>query len=126
MSTLIAKSGPQIFSVYQIVIDNHLSNLINKEGWDCHVKALAYKEAMFGNVVIGMKHDCYTKVAEIVADDLDHVFEVGNIGPEDRITRFAHMHSFSVGDIIEDAEGNRWMIAGVGFTPLTQAFKEAA
>ena len=69
---------------------------------------------------------CYKKVAEVVADDLNHVFEVGNIGPEDRITRFASMHSFSVGDIIEDEAGNRWMIAGVGFTPLTQAFKEAA
>ena len=62
------------------------------------------------------------------ADDLNHVFEVGNIGPEDRITRFASMFYSSVGDIIEDEAGNRWMIAGVGFTPppLTQAFKEAA
>ena len=124
MSTLIAKSGPQIFSVYQIVIDNHLSDLINKEGWDCHVKALAYKEAMFGNVVIGMKHDCYTKVAEIVADDQDHVFEVGNIGPEDRITRFEKMTSISVGNIIEDENGSRFAVADVGFTPLAPSLQQ--
>ena len=115
MSTLIAKSGPQIFSVYQIVIDNHLSDLINKEGWDCHVKALAYKEAMFGNVVIGMKHDCYTKVAEIVADDLDHVFEVGNIGPEENIERLAPMYSVSVGDVVENETGDQFVCASFGW-----------
>ena len=125
MSTLIAKSGPQIFSVYQIVIDNHLSDLINKEGWDCHVKALAYKEAMFGNVVIGMKHDCYTKVAEVVADDLNHVFEIGNIGPEENITRIGQMCSLSVGDVIQCQEtGDCFLIANFGFDQLFE--KEAA
>ena len=115
---------PQIFSVYQIVIDNDLSDLINKEGWDCHVKALAYKEAMFENVVLGMKHDCYTKVAEVVADDLNHVFEVGNIGPEDRITRFEKMTSISVGNIIEDADGSRWAVMDVGFMPLAPSLQQ--
>ena len=117
---------PQIFSVDQIVIDNDLSDLINKEGWDCHVKAVAYKEAMFGKVTIGVQNDCYTKVAEIVADDLNHVFEVGNIGPEDRITRLDKMHSISVGDIIVDAEGNASAVASVGFTPLAPSLKLAA
>ena len=115
----------QIFSVYQIVIDKDLSDLINKEGWDCHVKAKSYTEAMFGNVELGVKNNCYTKVAEVVADDLNHVFEVGNIGPEDRITRLDKMHSISVGDIIVDAEGNASAVASVGFTPL-DSFKVAA
>ena len=128
MSTLISKSGPQIFTVYQNDL-SEIQDLINSEGWDCHVKAVCHIQAsIYDNAQIAVMHfdSCYKKVAEVVADDLHHVFEVGNIGPEDRITRFARMHSFSVGDIIEDAEGNRWMIAGVGFTPLTQAFKEAA
>ena len=114
---------PQIFSVFQIVIDKDLSDLINKEGFECHVKALAYKQAMLeGDVRIGMKHDCYTKVAEVVADDLEHVFEVGNIGPEDRITRLEKMTSISVGDIIADADGNCSVVCNVGFTPLAQSF----
>jgi hypothetical protein len=116
----------QIFSVYQIVIDKDLSDLINKEGWDCHVKAVAHKEAMFGKVTVGVQHDCYTKVAEVVADDLNHVFEVGNIGPEDRITRLDKMHSISVGDIIVDAEGNASVVDSVGFTPLAPSLKLAA
>ena len=123
---------PQIFSVYQIVIDKDLSDLINKEGFDCHVKSKARMEAMLdGDVRRGIMHDCYTKVAEVVADDLDHVFEVGNIGPEDRITRFEKMTSISVGNIIADAEGNCSVVADFGFTPLAQSFhkmllKEAA
>jgi len=123
---------PQIFTVFQIVIDKHLSDLINKEGWDCHPKAKAYKEAMLdGDIRTGIMHDCFTKVAEVVADDLDHVFEVGAIGPEDRITRFEKMTSISVGNIIADAEGNCSVVADFGFTPLAQTFhkmllKEAA
>ena len=111
---------PQIFSVFQIVIDKDLRDLINKEGHDCHVKSKARMEAMMeGDVRLGVMHDCYTKVAEIVADDLDHVFEVGNIGPEDRITRLDKMTSISVGDIIADADGNCSAVMGVGFVPLS-------
>jgi len=114
---------PQIFSVFQIVIDKDLSDLINKEGHNCHVKSKARMEAMMdGDVRLGIMHDCYTKVAEVAADDLEHVFEVGNIGPEDRITRLDKMHSISVGDIIADADGNCSVVCNVGFTPLAQSF----
>jgi hypothetical protein len=123
---------PQIFSVFQIVIDKDLSDLINKEGHNCHVKSKARMEAMMdGDVRLGIMHDCYTKVAEVVADDLEHVFEVGNIGPEDRITRLDKMHSISVGDIVADADGVCSVVNNVGFTPLAPSFhkmvlKEAA
>ena len=123
---------PQIFSVFQIVIDKDLSDLINKEGHRCHVKSLARLEAMMdGDVRLGIMHDCYTKVAKVVADDLEHVFEVGNIGPEDRITRLEKMTSISVGDIIADADGVCSVVNNVGFTPLAPSFhkmvlKEAA
>ena len=111
---------PQIFTVFQIVIDKDLADLINKEGHNCHVKSKARIEAMMdGDVRLGVMHDCYTKVAEVVADDLEHVFEVGNIGPEDRITRFDKMNSISVGDIIVDADGNCSVVASFGFTPLS-------
>lgn len=116
---------PQIFSVFQIVIDKDLRDLINKEGHDCHVKSKARMQAMLeGDVRLGVMHDCYTKVAEVVADDLNHVFEVGNIGPEDRITRLEKMTSISVGDIIADADGNCNVVASFGFTPLAQSFNK--
>jgi hypothetical protein len=59
------------------------------------------------------------------------VFEVGNIGPEDRITRLEKMTSINVGDIIADADGVCSVVNNVGFTPLAPSFhkmvlKEAA
>lgn len=57
----------------------------------------------------------YTGVAKIEANDLDQVFEIGNIGPEENIQRLERMHSISVGDIIEDEDGNRHVVASFGF-----------
>ena len=72
----------QKMKLFQIVIDKDLSKLINKEGWDCHVKAKAKLLSMDGNPSIGIKHKCYSHVANIIADDLDHAYEAGNIGPD--------------------------------------------
>ena len=108
-----------IYKIHQIVLDDDLVDLINREGWHCHVKAVAYSQAsMKGDTKIGVMHDCYTHVADIIADDLDHVFEAGNIGPEDRITRHDRMHSISVGDIIEDPNGVKHVVAQFGFEQL--------
>ena len=42
----------------------------------------------------------YEIVCEIEAADLDEVFEIGNVGPEENIVRLDRMHSVSVGDVI--------------------------
>ena len=109
----------QIIKVFQIVIDKDLSDLINKEGWDCHVDAKAYIEAQEGRAGIGLANGSYTHVANIVADDINHAFEVGNIGPEDRIERLAKMHSVSVGDILVDNEG-AWLVMPVGYREVDE------
>ena len=116
---------PQMIKVYQIVIDKDLSDLINKEGWDCHVKAKAYIESQEGRTKIALANGCYTHVANIVADDLNHAFEAGNIGPEDRIERLAQMHSVSVGDVLVDDEG-AWIVMPVGYREINQELLEAA
>ena len=116
---------PQMIKVYQIVIDKDLSDLINKEGWDCHVKAKAYIESQEGRTKIALANGCYTHVANIVADDLNHAFEAGNIGPEDRIERLAQMHSVSVGDVLVDDEG-AWIVMPVGYREIDQDLLEAA
>ena len=50
--------------------------------------------------------DHYETAAYIKADDLDEVFQIGNIGPEDNIERMGPMHSISVGDVIVDTGYN--------------------
>jgi len=107
----------QMYKVYQIQIDANLSELINREGWNCHEKATAYADAMCGmfEMALARFDSVYTHVADVIADDLDHVFEVGNIGPADRIVRKDKMTSISVGNIIEDQQGVRHIVASNGF-----------
>ena len=57
----------------------------------------------------------YAPACRIEAGSLDGVFEVGNIGPEESIERLDVMHSVSVGDVIEDPDGNRHFVADFGF-----------
>jgi hypothetical protein len=111
---------PQIFKVYQIKLDTALIDLINTEGWACHVRALAYSRASFGDVAIALAHfeDVYTHVANVIADDLEHLFDVGNIGPEDRIERLDRMSSISVGNVVEDAQGRRFVCANIGWKEI--------
>ena len=115
----------QLIKVFQIVIDKDLSDLINSEGWDCHVKAKSYLLAQDGDAKIALQNGCYTHVANIVADDINHAFEAGNIGPEDRIERLAQMRSVSVGDILVDDEG-AWLVMPVGYREVNLEQLEVA
>ena len=66
----------------------------------------------------------YDIVCEIEAADLDEVFEIGNVGPEDNIVGLDRMHSVSVGDVIRDDRNRCFVVAPFGFTRLGE--KEAA
>ena len=72
-------------------------------------------EKMIGLVEKALYENLYTGVAKIEATCLDQVFEIGNIGPESQITRLGRMASVSVGDLIEDEDGNRHVVANFGF-----------
>jgi hypothetical protein len=61
----------------------------------------------------------YMKVAEIDANNLDEVFEIGNIGPEKNIKRLKPMHSVSVGDVIVDESGKAFFVDNYGFGSVT-------
>ena len=58
-------------------------------------------------------------VATIEAVDLNAVFEIGNIGPEDKIERLAPMHSISVGDVIVDEDEKSFSVDSMGFSEIT-------
>ena len=57
----------------------------------------------------------YEKVATIEANGFEDVFEIGNIGPESKITRITRMHSVSVGDVIVREDGVAKFVAPIGF-----------
>ena len=62
----------------------------------------------------------YEEVAAIEADNLNEVFQIGNIGPDEKIKRFDFqpMHSISVGDVIRDDRGRCFVVAPLGFERL--------
>ena len=63
--------------------------------------------------------DMYKPVAKIEAENLEQVFHIGNMGPEDRIKRLDRMHSVSVGDLVFDPNtGIYYYVDSFGFAEL--------
>jgi len=62
--------------------------------------------------------DKYVHVADLDTSSLDDAFTIGNIGPEDKYTRHAPMHSVSVGDILVDETGQAHVVATFGFDEI--------
>lgn len=60
----------------------------------------------------------YEHVADLDCDTLDEAFEIGNIGPEERYTRYKDMHSVSVGDILVTDDNKTHIVASFGFDQL--------
>jgi len=64
--------------------------------------------------------DKYVHVADLDAKTLNEAFEVGNIGPEEKIVRHSDsIHSLSVGDILE-VDGEKFIVARRGFDNLKE------
>ena len=103
------------YKVFQFELTRADEQLINTKGWDASPKTKAYIDSRSGKFTPAAV-PFYAEVCEIDADSLEQVFDIGNIGPEERITRKAQMHSVSVGDIVLDPAGDMHMVAPIGFT----------
>ena len=116
------------FKIFQIHLSDAEVDFINHTGDHFAVpKQAARLRLQFGTdnpkAADDLVNDAFTKgyfehVGNIRANDLEDVFEVGNIGPENLIERFSQMHSISVGDVILDEDGMMWLTAQVGFQPV--------
>ena len=116
-----------MFDIYQIRLTDEQYDMVNEQGADS-VPAYQLKRDMgFGPDLHG-KHlnemaaegwakNYFTKVATFDCDDVRQVFQIGNIGPEDCITRHARMHSVSVGDVVVNPDnGVAWVVDNYGYT----------
>lgn len=65
-------------------------------------------------------NECYSHVSNITGNDLNDVFQIGNIGPESRIERLDRMASVSCGDIIVDENGKASLVSPFGFTTILE------
>lgn len=106
-----------MFTVYQISSD-HKKALME------YMPEVLFRMTFDGKVneVDFLAH--YSAVAKIDAATLDQVFEIGNIGPESLIERLDRMHSISVGDVIVDEAGTKFVVSSFGFDEIVE--REAA
>lgn len=105
-------------------MSDKVSDQVNKLGWDeaykLYPEVKIQLDVKFSGGSKGYSDwmsEYYTPVCEIEADDLEEVFHIGNMGPEERIKRLAPMHSVSVGDIVE-CDGTKHMVDGFGFAEI--------
>jgi len=108
------------YQVYQIRLSEQIYNEVNR--LDSHdAAAKRYPEYKAHLDTIRGKYSpeylgLYTHVCTISdADDLEHVFEIGNIGPDYFIENHAPMHSLSVGDLVRDDTGVWYLCAPMGW-----------
>ena len=60
----------------------------------------------------------YRHVADLAVDTLNDAFRVGNVGPEEKITRYSdRIHSLSIGDILE-LDGEKFVVGPAGFDKI--------
>ncbi len=102
------------FYVFQFAVEDHLTlgNFTDKS------VELEYFKTLRGDVSWETFQDKFKCVCSIEADDLDGVFHIGNVGPEEKIERFGKMTSVSVGNIIQ-ANGRYMIVKPFGFEEIT-------
>lgn len=115
------------YAIYQIQLSEAQYDLIISRGHmavPAHVAKMDMTMDFSGGKIGGLASDAwdngfYTHVSNIEASDINQVFEIGNIGPEDKIERLSRMSSLSVSDVIVDEEGQIAVVAPVGFVAFS-------
>ena len=113
------------YKIFQIQLTDAEVAMINANGHDSVPKqklrldiSMPAGDPIAAMVKEALAADYYTHVGNITANDLEDVFNVGNIGPEESIERLGRMSSLSVGDVIEDENGVRHVVASFGFEEI--------
>ena len=110
------------YKLHQIHLTDAEVDQVNAEGHDSVHKQKLKLDMNFGDTPSvarqAMDLGYYNQVALIEADSLEGVFHVGNVGPEEAITRLKPMYSVSVGDVVEAEDGTQSVVASFGFKQL--------
>lgn len=120
------------FRVYQAQLTEAQRNELNgpNGGWDSKPEFTAYADIGMGTigdrtadaiVKEAAEFGLFVHASNITANDVTETFEIGNIGPEEAITRFEgrDMYSVSVGNVMVDTDTNQaWMCDSFGWVEL--------
>ena len=118
---IVRKEGNMKFKLFQVHLTDDEINQVNATGHDSVPKQKARLQAsVFGDPSEAIAGGFFEHVANIEADNLEGVFHIGNMGPEEKIERLAPMFSTSVGDVVEDPAGVQWVVASAGFDRIQE------
>ena len=111
------------YKIFQVQLTDAEVDKINAEGHDAVERHAMKLEMSFSIDPSGIASRMYGQgyydhVANITANDLNGVFHVGNMGPEHHIERLGDMSSVSVGDLIIDEGGDKYVVSSFGFYPV--------
>ena len=110
-----------IYEIHQINLTDRQIDEVNTPGTELPEFFKKYTRTTFAPEASAIYDaiDMYGHVANITAENLNAVFHIGNMGPEENIDRFDRMHSLSVGDIIVDTtDGATHYVDSTGFGRL--------
>jgi hypothetical protein len=114
------------YAIHQISLtDTQIAAVNNEENVPAYKAKMALMMDFNGDNIQANAADAffaghYSHVANITANDLEHVFEISNIGPEQNIERLARKSSLSMGDIVIDENNIVWVVASFGFEEVTE------
>tara|TARA_B110000503_G_scaffold14278_1_gene19487 strand:- start:2750 stop:3139 length:390 start_codon:yes stop_codon:yes gene_type:complete len=113
-----------IYNIYQIQLTDAQIDAVNNDetvpAYSAKMKLMMDFDGSNASEIAAdaLAQGYYSHVANITANDLEHVFEISNIGPESAIERLGRKSSLSVGDIIVDGNGIVWVCGSVGFDEI--------
>ena len=109
-----------MLNVYQIRLTHEEVVQVTALGWGVdNPKIQAYGARHFGNKIKNVNMDHYDLVAKVDTNDLEEAFELMNLWDHpERVTKLSSCSSMSVGDVVEDEDGNRFLCASFGFDKI--------
>lgn len=109
------------YKIYQFYLTDEIYNGINAgthaDANTAMLQLMLVKKEV-AQAVVDIAKSYMEHVADIEAEDLNDVFDVGNIGPEEKITRYKNTTSLSVGNVIVDEDGVANIVCGFGFAEV--------
>lgn len=104
--------------LFQIEMTREIADRVNAgfrvPAYEAHLKASCFGEFP--------GQGFYRHVADIATTDLDEAFHIGNVGPEEKLTRYAPMHSVSVGDVLVLDDGRAFIVKACGFDLIVKGW----
>ena len=110
-----------MLKVFQIQLTDAEIGTLNREGWEStNERIRAYGTRSFESTFKSENFKHYDYVADVDTNDHEEAFMLMNLWEdESKITRrHDKVSSMSVGDIIEDEDGNLFRVASFGFTKI--------